>query len=190
MRTIFRTTGWAISLALTALTQQVFADSNYYQNNQQFGVNLPQAALPSGSDEIRTTDGSTCRSAVGGDGAYLDVGVVGAPQNQDINATAAAYGRIVIPLGSKSKRIDCSRLYDLEIQRLKMELELARMGASGRRNTDPADFSSNWANEGWDSQPKPAAVVLSEEPAEPVKKAKKKKAKPAVETTAETPGLY
>ena len=174
MRTLLGATGWAIGFAVLTLSQPAFSDSNYYQNNQQFGMNLPQATMPNGSDEIRTTDGSTCRSAVGGDGAYMDMGVIGSPENQDINATAAAYGRIVIPLGTKAKRIDCSRLYDLEIQRLKMELELARMGTSGNRNTAEAGANSNWANEGWDNEPKPAAIIMPEAPtAVATKKARK-----------------
>lgn len=142
-----------MSLALVCVSTQAFADSNYIQNNQQFGVNLPQAALPNGSDEIRTTDGASCRSAVGGDGAYMDMGVIGSPESQDTNASAAAYGRLVIPLGYKARRLDCTKLYNLEIQRLKMELELARMGSSRSTNTLAAGINSNWAEEGWGSEP-------------------------------------
>jgi hypothetical protein len=183
MRKIFRPTAWFVSLALVCVSTQALADSNYIQNNQQFGVNLPQAALPSGSDEIRTTDGASCRSAVGGDGAYMDVGVIGSPESQDTNASAAAYGRLVIPLGYKAKRLDCSKLYNLEIQRLKMELELARMGAGGSSNTAGAAVNSNWAEEGWGSQP---AAVLTPEP-----KAKKpRKAKPATAKPEEVVELY
>ena len=41
---------------------------------------------------------------------------------------AIAYARVVIPLGERPERIDCKRLYDLEIQRLEMEIELMKMG--------------------------------------------------------------
>jgi hypothetical protein len=181
MWTLFRPTGGFVILALACISTQTMADSNFIQNNQQFGVNLPQVTLPNGSDEIRTTDGASCRSSVGGDGAYMDVGVIGSPESTDANASAAAYGRLVIPLGYKAKRLDCTKLYNLEIQRLKMELELARMGSSGSANTQAAGVNSNWAEEGWNSQP--AAVVYPEEPAaKPVKSKKTRKPKPVVPT--------
>ena len=203
MRTFLGTTGWFVILAASCVSTQVFADSNFIQNNQQFGVNLPQVALPSGSDEIRTTDGATCRSAVGGDGAYMDVGVIGSPESDDANASAAAYGRLVIPLGYKAKRLDCTKLYDLEIRRLKMELELARMGTAGSANTPAAAVNSNWAEEGWGSQPlaappkatavqpEPAAVVFAEpKTAAPAKAKKTRKAKQVAPQPEDVVELY
>ena len=189
MWSVFGSAGRFIILAVACVSTQALADSNYIQNNQQFGVNLPQVSLPNGSDEIRTTDGATCRSAVGGDGAYMDVGVIGSPESQDANASAAAYGRIVVPLGYKAKRLDCTKLYDLEIRRLKMELELARMGTAGSANTAAAPINSNWAEEGWNSQP--AAIVYPEEPASPpAKTSKARKAKPAVQDAEAVGSLY
>lgn len=189
MRKIFGTTGWFVTVAVACISTQALADSNYIQNNQQFGVNLPQAALPSGSDEIRTTDGATCRSAVGGDGAYMDVGVIGSPEGQDASASAAAYGRIVVPLGYKAKRLDCTKLYDLEIRRLKMELELARMGTAGSANTAAAPMNSNWAEDGWNSQP--AAIVYPEAPVSPsAKKKKSRKQKPVIQEAEAIGSLY
>lgn len=150
----------------------VQADGTNFQNNSQFGLSLPYASVPNGQDEIRTADGTSCRSAVGGDGTYFDSGVIGTPGGGDVNATAAVYGRLVVPIGSKSKRLDCSKLYDLEIQRLKMELQLVRMGLSGSPaapNTNQA--SNSWENEGW-SNVTPTASVAETPPA-PVKKPKK-----------------
>jgi hypothetical protein len=203
MWTILGTTGWFVTLAAVCVSTQAFADSNYIQNNQQFGVNLPQAALPSGSDEIRTTDGATCRSAVGGDGAYMDIGVIGSPEGRDASASAAAYGRIVVPLGYKAKRLDCTKLYDLEIRRLKMELELARMGTSGSANTASAAMNSNWAEEGWANQPaaapakarpakpEPAAVIYAEEkPVLNMTAKKKRNTKPVAPPSEEVVELY
>ncbi len=94
---------------------------------------LPGVSLPSGSDEVRAADGTSCRSAIGNGGAYLDVGLIGNPNgltgstSSDDNATSA-YGRIVIPLGRSRKRVDCTRLYDLEVRRLELELRLMEMG--------------------------------------------------------------
>ncbi len=203
MWTVFGSTGRFVSLVLFCVSTQALADSNYIQNNQQFGVNLPQVSLPNGSDEIRTTDGATCRSAVGGDGAYMDVGIIGSPDSQDASASAAAYGRIVVPLGYKAKRLDCTKLYDLEIRRLKMELELARMGTAGSANTPAAAVNSNWAEEGWGNQPlaappkataaqpEPASVVFAEpKPAVPAKPKKARKPKPAAPQPEEVVELY
>ena len=153
-----------ISVASCLMVNPALADSNsYYQNNAQFGMQLPYASMPNGQDEIRTAEGTSCRSAVGGDGTYLDSGVIGTPGGNDLEASAAIYSRIVVPLGSKAKRLDCSRLYDLEIRRLKMELDLARMGLQRGAITGSAETQdSNWANEGWSNgTPQPASAPAS-----------------------------
>ncbi|MEN0002223.1 MAG: hypothetical protein AAF940_15195, partial [Pseudomonadota bacterium] len=109
-------------------------------------------SLPTGHDEVRAADGTTCRSAVGGSGAYLDIGIIGNPQ--DIGSGSSAYGRIVIPLGFKRRnRLDCSRLYQLEVDRLATELKLMQMGLSAGvelpedTQADPA--TSEFNDDGW-----------------------------------------
>ena len=42
--------------------------------------------------------------------------------------SAIGYARIIVPLGSSPKRLDCARLYDLEIARLKAEIEMLKVG--------------------------------------------------------------
>jgi hypothetical protein len=79
----------------------------------------------------------------------MDMGVLGTPETSGVNGSAAAYGRLVIPFGAKPGRIDCTQLYNLEIARLKMELEIAKMGLSGKRTSAEADMSESWANDGW-----------------------------------------
>ncbi len=96
-------------------------------NQNISGFNLPGVQLPQGHDEVRAADGTTCRSAVSGSGAYLDVGVIGNPDSSTSN-DFSHYGRVVIPLGKRAQRLDCTRLYDLEVQRLQMELRLMQMG--------------------------------------------------------------
>ena len=91
------------------------------------GFNLPGVQLPQGHDEVRAADGTTCRSAVSGSGAYLDLGIIGNP-DAGTAAGVSHYGRLVVPIGKKPKRLDCTRLYDLEVQRLEMELRLMQMG--------------------------------------------------------------
>ena len=102
-----------------------------------------------GSDEVRGRDGTTCRQ-----GSYVgptvDFGVSVMPSTSTtsgVNSTLAAqitnqlsdqstqqrnlgvYARVVIPFGKQPDRLDCTKLYSLEIERL--QLELVRMKESG-----------------------------------------------------------
>ncbi len=164
MRALFGAARWlstiAIALGTVVGTHSAFAETITFQNSSQFGMNLPQASLPNGQDEIRTSDGTSCRSAVGGNGAYFDMGVIASPESGDVSASGAAYGRIVVPLGRQSKRLDCTTLYALEIERLKMELHAARMGIGSKANSEEVDMGASWANEGWGNEKdtKPAVV--------------------------------
>ncbi|TPM26340.1 hypothetical protein [Mesorhizobium sp. B2-3-5] len=137
----------AASTAPTAAQEQI-----YNLNQNENGFNLPGVTLPQGQDEVHASDGTTCRSAVSGSGAYLDLGVIRG-NNQTDNGVAT-YGRVVIPIGRTPKRLDCSRLYELEVERLQMELKLLKMGlgASGQTASVasiPAAAAPGWANEGW-----------------------------------------
>ena len=124
----------AVKLATMALAALVFSgvkanaqDTTINQNIS--GFNLPGVTLPQGHDEVRAADGTTCRTAVGGNGAYMDLGVIGNPeQTTNGDGSFSAYGRIVVPLGASRKRVDCTRLYDLEVARLEMDLKLMQMG--------------------------------------------------------------
>ncbi|MEM1378612.1 MAG: hypothetical protein AAGG69_14610 [Pseudomonadota bacterium] len=119
------------------------------------GFSLPGVTLPQGHDEVRAADGTSCRSAVGGSGAYLDIGIIGNPN--DLGASQSAYGRIVIPLGLKRRnRLDCSKLYDLEVQRLQTELQLMQMGLDRGVETPSSDelasSDSVFNDDGWGTE--------------------------------------
>ncbi len=119
----------AVLLSTLLLVGEEAAAQTNYINQNISGFNLPGVTLSQGHDEVRAADGTTCRSAVGGSGAYMDVGVIGNPeQDYDGESSMSAYGRIVVPLGRLPSRIDCGRLYNLEVQRLELELKLAQMG--------------------------------------------------------------
>lgn len=98
------------------------------------GLSLPYAPqAPGGQDSIETAEGTRCRSSINNGGPTLDIGV-GHIRDEKSYAGASdetstiGYARIVVPLGPKPERLNCKRLYDLEIARLKMELELMKMG--------------------------------------------------------------
>jgi len=73
--------------------------------------------------------------SVNSSGGYLDFGVAGgdintytAPGTTPASQGTIGYARLIIPLGASPKRLDCSRLYDLEIARLKAEIQLLKTG--------------------------------------------------------------
>ncbi len=100
------------------------SQSSVYNQNS---VYLPTAPVAHGTDSVRGAAGVSCQSAVGSGGPYLDVGLIG---SQDVfnRETASLYGRIVVPLGERPQRPDCTKLYELEIARMRMELDLLRLG--------------------------------------------------------------
>jgi len=137
----------ALAACAGALSCGVAAAGDIYTLNQnQNGFSLPGVSLPQGQDEVRAADGTTCRSAVGGSGAYFDVGVIGG--SGAAAGSLATYGRVVIPLGRAPARLDCSRLYALEVERLQMELRLLKMGLGRGGGAQPAADGA-WAHEGW-----------------------------------------
>ncbi|MEI9430839.1 hypothetical protein [Mesorhizobium sp. Cs1299R1N3] len=143
------------SAAMWTGISPVLAEDVYNLNQNESGFNLPGVTLPQGQDEVHASDGTTCRSAVSGTGAYFDLGVIRG--NSQSNNDVATYGRVVIPIGRTPKRVDCSRLYELEVERLQLELKLLKMGLGGDGPTasvaasapTPVAASPGWANEGW-----------------------------------------
>jgi hypothetical protein len=152
MRKISRNAAFLTLTSLAALAPCVsWAEDVYNLNQNQSGFSLPGVTLPQGQDEVRAADGTTCRSAVSGSGAYLDVGVI--QGNNRENNDLATYGRVVIPIGRTPKRLDCSKLYELEVARLQMELKLLKMGLSGQGSGDVTGSvqhsKAGWADSGW-----------------------------------------
>ncbi|RWP84850.1 MAG: hypothetical protein EOR11_19675 [Mesorhizobium sp.] len=147
---------WApqvLTLALAAAwagASPAGAEDVYNLNQNESGFNLPGVTLPQGQDEVRAADGTTCRSAVSGSGAYVDLGLIRG--NSQSDNSVATYGRVVIPIGRTPKRVDCSRLYELEVERLHLELKLLKMGLGDGQTASvaaTAPASPGWANEGW-----------------------------------------
>lgn len=133
----------ALATAIASLSGQALGGDVY--NLNQTGFTLPGVTLPQGQDEVRASDGTTCRSSISGSGAYFDVGVVGGRSSSEGMST---YGRVVIPLGRRPTRLDCARLYALEVERLEMEIRMLKMGIA-RGSSAAAGAEVNWAREGW-----------------------------------------
>jgi hypothetical protein len=117
---------------------------------------MPSSPINSrGGDEVRARDGTSCHQG-NYVGPTLDVGVTGTHNTNSANSgqpvinnynyndnsggagmsnsssvggDIGVYARLVIPLGDDPNRVDCTKLYSLEIERL--ELELKRLKESG-----------------------------------------------------------
>ncbi len=152
MRKIHRRASLTLATVLAAMALSADFAAAQEINNSNLAFQLPGVSLPSGHDEVRAADGTSCRSAVGGSGAYLDVGVIGNPNN--LSSSQSAYGRLVIPLAMPRKRLDCTELYQLEIARLRVELELMQMGV-GRSVETPTETEggiTEFTDDGWSQE--------------------------------------
>ena len=114
-------------LILLLLATQTIADSN------SMSFSLPSISSVSGSDSIRAGD-LDCKNAIGGS-TNFEVGMTGVinnavvpiigkkdnlnPETKDIGL----YARIIIPLDGPKERINCNTLYQLELQRRRLEVE-------------------------------------------------------------------
>ena len=114
-------------LILLLLSTKVIADSN------SMSFSIPSISSVSGSDSIRAGD-LDCKNAIGGS-TNFEIGMTGVinnvimpvigkpdednPQSKDIGI----YARLIIPLDAPSERINCNTLYQLELQRRRLEVE-------------------------------------------------------------------
>lgn len=99
------------------------------------GLLLPSPPVgPGGEDAITTSEGVRCSQSINSSGGYLDFGVAGGDLSSyttpgvATGQSAIGYARIIVPLGPSPKRLDCARLYDLEIARLRAEIEMLKIG--------------------------------------------------------------
>lgn len=72
---------------------------------------IPNPELPYGNDTIRTSDGFQCSSAVS-PSSYLDAGVYQEDDGQYNDPDRGVYVRVLVPLYTGVKRLDCSILYE------------------------------------------------------------------------------
>ena len=114
-------------LILLLLATQTVANSN------SMSFSLPSISSVSGSDSIRAGD-LDCKNAIGGS-TNFEIGMTGVinnavvpiigkkdnlnPETKDIGL----YARIIIPLDGPKERINCNTLYQLELQRRRLEVE-------------------------------------------------------------------
>ena len=113
-------------LILLLLSSQVIA------NSSSMSFSMPSISSVSGLDSIRAGD-LDCKNAIGGS-TNFEIGMTGVinnavvpiigkegndPQTKDIGL----YARLIIPLDAPNERINCNTLYQLELQRRRLEVE-------------------------------------------------------------------
>ena len=125
MRKVSRLAALILALCASVAESSTATAKDYVSRTTQTGFTLPGVRSPSGNDEVRAADGTTCRTSLGHRGAYVDIGGV-ASEDEGRFGNASVYGRLIIPVGKQPRRIDCDDLYQLEIQRLRMEVEAMR----------------------------------------------------------------
>jgi hypothetical protein len=98
-------------------------------------LSLPSAGFSYGTDSIKAGD-LDCKNSIGGS-TNFEFGFTGIinnaftifgtedlsnPQTKDLGI----YARIIIPLDAPKERINCNTLYQLELQRRRLEVEKLR----------------------------------------------------------------
>lgn len=129
-----------IRLLLLLFPLVVFADSS------SLNLNLPSTPGSYASDRIRA-DNVECSMAIGGS-TNLEFGVVGVinqngpfeqsgePAGWDdkgLVKDVGVYAKITIPLNAPKNRLDCNRLYQLELQVKQMEVQRLRQEIANLR---------------------------------------------------------
>lgn len=112
--------------------------------NAQVSVQLPSTSANVARDRIVTPERFECENALGGK-AQVEYGVAASnsQNNNNFQATpptggnnVTVYGKIVIPIGGPKSRIDCNRLFELEVRKRELEIRLLEM------QTNPDNFKA------------------------------------------------
>lgn len=101
-----------------------------FANTGSLNLSLPGAVGSYQSDSFRA-DGLDCSMAIGSS-TNVEFGVVGVinkgstvistdPQQQ--GRDIGVYGRITIPIGAPTNRLDCNELYQLELRKKRIEVQ-------------------------------------------------------------------
>jgi hypothetical protein len=117
-------------LLLVMLSTQAIA------NSTSLNLQLPSGGSSFGTDSIKAGD-LDCSNSIGGS-TNFEIGVTGIISNADslfgtdvdpLNPQTkdlGVYARIVIPLDAPRERVNCNTLYQLELQRRRLEVEKLR----------------------------------------------------------------
>ncbi|TXN62783.1 hypothetical protein [Methylobacterium sp. WL6] len=111
----------------------------------QTGFSLPSASASAGQDEFHAADGTSCRTTMDGM-KRVEVGSYGAAGNNPLTSSylynypysnnvygqpsaqknAGVYARFSMSLDASNNRMDCTKLYELELERRRIEIEIMK----------------------------------------------------------------
>ena len=109
-------------LVLLVFARATFADST----SNSLSLSLPNSGTNYQSDSLRSGD-LDCTNAIGS-ATNIEFGLTsiiqgGTAENSRKTGDIGIYSKITIPLGKRAKsRIDCNRLYELELQKKQLEV--------------------------------------------------------------------
>ena len=100
--------------------------------NNSLNLQIPSAYNNYSYDEVRTQDNMSCKNAISGT-TQFEMGMTGIVNNatspfssEDPNNPTSKdvglYARIVMPIGKLPERINCNSLYELELQKKRLEV--------------------------------------------------------------------
>lgn len=119
--------------------------------NSSLNLQLPSGGGNYQSDKFRAGD-LDCSNAIGGS-TNLEFGVTGiinnatgpfssedplAPESKDIGV----YARVIIPLDGPKERINCNTLYQLELQKKRLEVQQLKMEIDNLRKLQDGGFEN------------------------------------------------
>ena len=111
-----------VMLMASCSTISALADST----SNSLSLSLPNSGTNYQSDSFRSGD-LDCTNAIGS-ATNIEFGLTSIPQggtaeNSGKTGDIGIYSKITIPLGKRAKsRIDCNRLYELELQKKQLEV--------------------------------------------------------------------
>ena len=122
-----------------------------YAESSSLNLAIPNASTSYGSDSIRAGD-LDCKNSIGG-ATNFELGVTSiidnaispfesedpmTPTTKDVGI----YARIVIPLDAPKERINCNTLYQLELQRRRIEVQKLRQELENLRRLQKQTFEN------------------------------------------------
>ena len=143
MKSLFYIIGWYLLIVIGSA--KATADSS------SLNLALPNMGTNYGTDSIRSGD-LDCKNSIGG-ATNFELGVTGIIDNavgpfdseDPLNPTSkdiGLYARIVIPLDAPKERINCNTLYQLELQRRRIEVQKLQQELENLRRLQKKQFEN------------------------------------------------
>jgi len=129
----------------------IFGSAKALADSSSLNLALPSMGNTYGTDSIRSGD-LDCKNSIGG-ATNFELGVTSiidnavSPFSSDDPANpmtkdVGVYARIVIPLDAPKERINCNTLYQLELQRRRIEVQKLRQELENLRNLQKQAFDN------------------------------------------------